>query len=263
VKAFLKHSVLFGWVLPYTAILVIPIFLSLAVYLYAYQIISSNVEEIYTSSLDQVRIETDSMINAVHLMASQLAADDNTRRLTLVRDELYPEDRITAYKLYAELNKYFAISSLASDIFVMFHRVRGVVGLDGYFPEDLYFRPDIDFKKIIDEIWQTGQRKSIVRVGDTLLFLLTTPKNNLSDSSATVVIAINKHKFEDHFRIATLKKNGSIIYISDGKGNILYASSDEDEIEIDKTQYLILQVASVTTDLNYFYLILRRQFSLN
>jgi hypothetical protein len=191
VKSFFEHSVLFSWVMSHIVILAIPIFLSLAIYLYAYLIISNNVENIYASSLDQIRLETDSMINAVQLIASQIAADDNTRRLTLVKDRLSLEDRITVYKLYKELNKYFAISPLSSDIFIMFHRFKGVVSLDGYFPEDLYFRSNIDFKEIIDEIWQTGQRKSVILIGDTLFFSLTTAQNNLSDSSATVVVAIN------------------------------------------------------------------------
>lgn len=214
------------WFLYYTVILSVPVILGIAIYFQASRIIERNSEEIYTAALEQARSEADTLILTVTQALDHLIANRNVQKLTFMTGTASPDDVYSMYILGEELRNYRLISALIDDIFIVLNNTGTVLGTTGTVYQKLYY--DMYYKN--SEIDSAGiaafmarnHRLDALPAGDRFLFLKSTLDSNISMSSVTAVVAVDRRRFINLF---SRLSGGTTAYIFDAGGNII-ASSD-------------------------------------
>jgi AraC-like DNA-binding protein len=225
-----KRSVLIRWFFSYLVILIIPMFLSMVIYLYSYRIINRNSEEIYAASLEQARTELDGLVNAVFQMLDQIISNRNVQKLTFVRDKPDPDDHWAIVQLVRDLINYPLISSLADDVFVSLNEINTIVSTIGYISGDLYYKlyygnGNLGVEEFRNLVQKPHRKQDIYPAGDYLLFFKTTMEGTLSRSTATAVVAVKRSRFEERFANIS-GKNGTLMYIKDTANGTDYQAPD-------------------------------------
>jgi hypothetical protein len=119
-------------------ILIIPMFLSIGVYFYSYEIITRTTGEIYAAFLEQACTELDSMVNTVFQALDNLSFNTNVQKLTFVRDKPTPDDHWAIVQLVRDLRIY-PVLDLLDDIFVVLNNTGTIVSPIGYIEKELYY----------------------------------------------------------------------------------------------------------------------------
>ncbi|MDR1636439.1 MAG: helix-turn-helix transcriptional regulator [Treponema sp.] len=265
--AFKNQTPRYGWFIYYLVILSVPMLLSVLIYFHSRQIINRNSGEIYAASLEQARIESDGIIDAITRALEQISVNRNVQKLTFITGKPSPDDVLAMYNLMAELKNYQILSPVIDDVFLVLNRIDTIVGAIGSIYQewyyDLYYGDDglREMKKLMKE----PHRMDVLPVNDRFLFLRTTPENNLSESSITIAIAVNRERFLEKF--GSVGENpDSATYIFDEHKRIVCSSvnapdlppdfnAEKGNIKLGKTLYYPLAAGSRMTNWKYVCLI--------
>jgi AraC-like DNA-binding protein len=239
------------------------------IYFHSRQIINRNTEEIYAASLEQARLESDNLIDTVIRTQEQISINRNVQKLTYITDKAGTDDVLTMYNLMTELKNYKILSPVIDDVFLVLNRLDTIVGTIGSIYQEWYYdlyyeNGEIDPREL-KVLMKRSYRTDVLPVNSQLLFLRTTPESNVSDSSITVVVTINRNSILERF--SNISKNpGSAMYIFDRDGRIICSSANAPElppsfsaekgsVKIDKTLYYHFTTVSQRVNWKYVYLI--------
>jgi AraC-like DNA-binding protein len=205
-----------------------PMLLSIGIYFYSYVVITQSAEEIYTASLERVRIELDSMVNTAFQTLDNLIVNSDVQKLSFVRDKPKPEEYWAIVQLIQNLKNNLIVLPVLDDVFVVLNETDTIVSTIGYITDDLYYHlfyenETVDLESFRELIKKPHNRKDVYLVGDYLLFFRTTLEANLSRKTVTVVAAVKQNKFEERF----ITQNGTIMYIDDMLNNFKYYTPDK------------------------------------
>jgi AraC-like DNA-binding protein len=243
--------------------------LSVLIYFHSRQIINRNAEEIYAASLEQARIESDGIIETIARVLEQIAVNRNVQKLTFITGKPGPDDVFAMYNLMAELKNYHILSPVIDDVFLVLNRIDTVVGAIGSIYQewyyDLYYGDGNAGLREMKTLMKESHRLDVLPVNDRFLFLRTTPENNLSESSITIAIAINRERFLERF--GSISENpGSAMYIFDHRNRIICSSvnapdlppdfsAEKGTVKLGKTLYYPLAASSGIMNWKYVCLI--------
>jgi AraC-like DNA-binding protein len=264
-----RPPVLLRWFIYYLVVLSVPMFLSMIIYFHSRQIINRNSEEIYAASLEQARIESDGLIDTITRTLEQIVINRNVQKLTFISGKPSPNDILAMYNLTAELRNYPILFPVIEDVFLVLNRIDTIVATIGSIYQDwyydLYYGDGETGVRKMKDLMRKAHRMNVLPVNDRLLFLQTTPENNLSESSITIAVAVNRDRFLERF--GSIGKNPvSAMYIFDGDNRIICSSAgapdlppdfsaEKGTVKLGKILYYPLAVDSRMTNWKYICLI--------
>ena len=252
-----SNPLLIRWFISYLAILIIPLLFSIAVYFYSLYIINRSSEEIYEASLEQFRIEVDNFINSNFQTLQQLALNSDIQVLTLVKDELQPQDQWNLIQAIMEIRKIQIIFPMVDDIFVVLNPLESIMNSSAYYPLDLFYRlyyenEDTGLDAFIT-IMKEPRRNEIIPIGDKILLLRPSTEGFLGDTSATLAISYKKETFDNYFFRSYEAYGGKIFIVPENSPHIL-GSGKSNELP-DHYDYRIFSRNSQVMNWKYLYFI--------
>lgn len=219
-----KSKVYFQMFLSYLVILVIPMMLAMALYVYTFHIIRSQAEEMNKNLLIMVKNELDYEIENIRKIASRLALDDGIQVASNVKDEFTSKDQMNLYHIYTELLSINMSEDFIEDIFIVFNNTGKVVSVNGNMSDhmfyDIYYKSEeMAYEQFRDYMRQFhyGDMLPVKLEGgkDVFLFTMTSLKPDFKDSSATVCIAINTETIRHRFQSMKWSDHMDVMMITD------------------------------------------------
>ena len=257
------------WFIYYLVILSVPMILGMAIYFHARWIIERNSEEIYAATLEQARFEADALIHTVTQALDHLTTNRNVQKLSFITGTTSPDDVYSMYILMGELKNFRLISPVIDDIFIVLNRTDTILGTTGTVNQELYYTTyykdsELDPKSLTACMTQNHWLDALP-VSNRFLFLKSTLDSNISTSSVTAAIAVERSRFIEKFNHLS-EETGA--YIIDGSGRIIASSGGAPELpasfslaspgtslKIDGRLYYPLVTSSQSLDWRYLYLV--------
>ena len=123
-----NRSVFITWLLSYIVVLVIPLALSISVFLVTNRSIETEVDRSNNVLLEQVRLEIDNQLRDIVRLGSQIALDSELRSLVLSSPPLTPNQRYTIVELTKEFGILSSISSFIDSFYVYIPALEAGIG---------------------------------------------------------------------------------------------------------------------------------------
>ena len=227
-----KRPLLLRWFASYVIVLIIPLLLSVVIYLFSYDLITRSTEKIYTAYLERYSTEIDNLVRNVFQVLDQLIINNHVRRLSFVQNYPDPYDHWAIYQLVGDLNKYLVIIPFIDDLFVVLNDIGTIVSTKGHFDEMLYYslnyeNEELDYGSFYSLVRTVHRSQVAYPAGDQLLFLRSTLDNNMSIDSVTIIAAVKRSRFTEQLIDHITDEFRPIIYVEGMKNGYTYLVSGE------------------------------------
>ncbi len=222
-------TLLIKWFLSYLFILVIPIILSIGIYMYSLQITKNQSNKMNDALMGSVKVEIDNHINEIKKLFTRIALDKDAQSATIIKDHVTSKDQILLYHLVNTLKNLNMTDDFIEDIFIYFNNTGTVSSIKGNMSGELFYHlfyenKEYDFVKF-KELMSEKFVQDIIPVHklngeNVLLFTMTTLETPGGLDSGTIVITVNERKlqkivdnmkWDDSLRILVLNSNNEII----------------------------------------------------
>lgn len=193
-------SVLRSWFLSYLLVLAVPLLLCLLLYWQSYRTIRAEAEKMYSSTLEQVRIDIDAYLNEVLQVQSQMLLSDAIHTATRIGTAVTAEDQLSIVDVRDELQHIMTSHTNISSIALVLNSSDSVVTNAGYMPASLYYKLYFRSEEMTLEEFQAYMAQphnmwDVLPVNvpgkQYLLFVRTTMDKSFSKATGTVVVAID------------------------------------------------------------------------
>ncbi len=235
-----KSKVYFQMFLSYLVILVIPMMLAMALYVYTFHIIRSQAEEMNKNLLVMVKDELDYEVENMRKIASRLALDDRIQLASNVKGGFTSQDQMNLYYIYTECLAINMSEDFIEDIFIVFNNTGKVVSINGNMSDqlfyDIYYRSsEMDFQQFREYMNQFHYGDMLpIRLEngkDVFLFTMTTLKADFKDSSATVCIAIDAETIRQRLQSMKWSDPMDVMVITDSDFQVCADQQISDRFE--------------------------------
>ena len=208
-QLFKRKPVLRGWFLSYLFVLAIPILLCLAIFWCSYKTIRAESEKMYSSSLEQVRIDFDAHLDELQQILDQVLLTSAVQKSTRIPYNRQPEDQLTLVDVRDELSHAKLSHPYVDDVYIALNQPDGIICSTGYADQALFY--DIYYKSSSTTLQQFQAflraphprwDMTVMDCGNRsyLLFARTTLDNNFSHSTGTAVVVVDRQNFTDRLR---------------------------------------------------------------
>lgn len=263
------------WFLSYIFILIIPILLSVGIYVYSLRITNVQSNKMNDALMDMVKMEIDNHMNEINKIFDRIALDTDVQSASNIKGKVMAKDQYLLYHLVNNLQNINLSDDFVEDIFIYFNNTGTVSGINGNMSDELFYHlyyenKDYDFYKF-KELMGNKFVRNIIPIhklnGDNiLLFATTTLDSSIGENSGTIVITVNirslqkivdSMKWDKNIDINILNSSNQIINENeDSKWDmgICYDNLVEEEHflkSIEGEKYVVSVVASKTVDWKY------------
>lgn len=197
-----SSSILKRWFFSYLLVFAVPLLLCFLLYRQAYHTIRAESEEMYSSALEQVRIDMDAYLKEVQQVQEQLLLSNTTQTATRIGAAVHPADQLTTVDVRDELQHVMVRHGNLAYVALILNQSDSVVTRTGYMSLPIFYRlhfgaEDFCLDELRDYMQQPHMLWDMLLQPDTngrqyLLFTHTTIENNLGTSTGTVVVAISQ-----------------------------------------------------------------------
>lgn len=112
---YIKNSIFIRWLLSYFLILILPIAFIGSVYLYSFNIILDEMEEMSLSVLSQVRTITDEKLIAANNIILQITLNKHFVKSSYIKEEIKDSDRYNLLELIEDVHSYASTNNYIND----------------------------------------------------------------------------------------------------------------------------------------------------
>ena len=123
----------------YLGILVIPMALAMALYIYTFRVITGQAETMNENLLVMVKNEIDNEMDNVWKITSRLALDSKIQQTANVKRMYDANDQINLYYIYGETQSIVMSESFIDDVFILFNNTQKVVSSRGNMTSELFY----------------------------------------------------------------------------------------------------------------------------
>lgn len=212
-----RSKMYFHMFLSYLGILVIPMVLAMALYLYTLKIISGQAEEMNGNLLVMVKNELDYEVENVRKIASRLALDDRVLLAGNVRRDFTSQDQMNLYYIFEECQSVCMSEDFVEDLFIVFNHTKKVISSRGNMADRLFYDLYLKSSQVSYEQFQEYMQQ--FHYGDILpvrlesgkqifLFTMSTLESSPGDSSAVICFQIDAQVMRE--RLKTMKWSDSM-----------------------------------------------------
>lgn len=212
-----RSKMYFHMFLSYLGILVIPMVLAMALYLYTLKIISGQAEEMNGNLLVMVKNELDYEIENIRKIASRLALDDRVLLAGNVRGDFTSQDQMNLYYIFEECQSICMSEEFAEELFIVFNHTEKVISSKGNMADRLFYDLYLKSSQISYEQFQEYMQQ--FHYGDILpvmlesgeqifLFTMSALTSSPGDSSAVICFQIDAQVMRE--RLKTMKWSDSM-----------------------------------------------------
>lgn len=203
--------------LSYLAILVIPMILAMALYVYTFRIIRGQAEEMNGNLLIMVKNELDYQMENIRKNASRMALDDRVLQAANVKNRFTAADQLNLYYLFEECQAVNMSEEFIEDVFIVFNHTQKVVSSRGNMSNamfyDLYYKSNAFSYEQFREYMQQFHYGDILPVkleegNEIFLFTMTVLKANRSSTPAVICFEIDADSIRE--RLQKMKWSGSM-----------------------------------------------------
>lgn len=197
-----NSSILKRWFFSYLLVFAVPLLLCFLLYKQAYHTIREESEEMYSSALEQVRIDMDAYLKEVQQVQEQLLLSNTTQTATRIGAAVHPADQLTTVDVRDELQHVMVSHGNLAYVALILNQSDSVVTRTGYMSLPIFYRlhfgtEDFSLDGLRDYMKQPHMLWDMLLQPDTngrqhLLFTHTTIENNFGKSTGTVVVAISQ-----------------------------------------------------------------------
>ena len=234
-----KRSVIFTWLVSYSLILVIPIFISGVIYLQTFSMFESEINNSNKLLLKKMQQKMDSLLTDAQRLSEEISLNSRVNALLINDKDL---DDLSSYDLFQTLNSlgtYKIPGSSVDDFFIYFKHMDLVLSSysnkNSRFHYDTYLnRSGVTFEAWYGMISQsykgsfiTSMNFSTLEKGKkSIVMVRTVPLLSRSGRYANIVISLDESKFMgDAADIEAL--NQGLVAIIDDKNKIITSSSGD------------------------------------
>lgn len=212
-----RSKMYFHMFLSYLGILVIPMVLAMALYLYTLKIISGQAEDMNGNLLVMVKNELDYEVENVRKIASRLALDDRVLLAGNVRRDFTSQDQMNLYYIFEECQSVCMSEDFVEDLFIVFNHTKKVISSRGNMADRLFYDLYLKSSQVSYEQFQEYMQQ--FHYGDILpvrlesgeqifLFTMSTLESSPGDSSAVICFQIDAQVMRE--RLKTMKWSDSM-----------------------------------------------------
>lgn len=210
--------------LSYLGILVIPMILAMALYLYTLKIISGQAEEMNGNLLVMVKNELDYEIENIRKIASRLALDDRVLLAGNVRGEFASEDQMNLYYIFNECQSIHMSEEFVDELFLVFNHTGKIISSSGnmsdYLFYDLYLKSSGFPFKQFQEYMQQFHYGDLLPVrldsGEQIfLYTMSALKSGPGDSSAVICVQIDAGVIRERLKKMKWSDSMDIMMLTD------------------------------------------------
>ncbi|MGB8454262.1 MAG: AraC family transcriptional regulator [Anaerocolumna sp.] len=243
-KAKIK-TLLIKWFLSYLFILVIPIILSIGIYMYSLQITKSQSNKMNDALMGSVKVEIDNHINEIKKLFTRIALDSDVQSATIIKEKFTSKEQILIYHLVNTLKNLNMADDFIEDIFVYFNNTGTVSSIKGNMSGELFYHlyyenseyDFVRFQELMKEKYVQGVLPIHKLNGENvLLFTMTTLESAVGLDSGTIVISVNVRNLQKI--VDNMKWDDNLkIYVLNSKNEIVNKNPDiklDDDIEYEK-----------------------------
>ena len=233
-------TVLLKWFLSYLFVLVIPIILSIGIYMYSLQITKSQSNKMNDALMGSVKVEIDNHINEIKKLFSRIALDADVQSATNIKGNFSAKDQILLYHLVNTLKNLNLSDDFIEDIFIYFNNTGTVSSIEGNMSGELFYHlyyenSEYDFVQF-KELMKQNFVQDILPVHklngeNVLLFNMTTLDSSSGENSGTIVIAVNERNLEKI--VDNMKWDDSLKIFILNSDNVIINNRDEMELDSD------------------------------
>lgn len=222
-------TVLLKWFLSYIFILIIPILLSIGIYIYSLRITNEQSNKMNDSLMEMVKMEIDNHINEINKIFDRIALDSDVQSASNIKGRFMAKDQYLLYHLVNNLQNINLSDDFVEDIFIYFNNTGTVSGINGNMSDELFYHlyyenSDYDFYKFKELMGNKFVRDIIpihkLNGENLLLFATTTLDSSIGENSGTIVITVNVRslqkivdtmKWDEDININIINSNNEII----------------------------------------------------
>lgn len=233
-----SSSILINWSLSYISILLIPIIISMAVYVAAGNILKKEITRTNIQLLNQIKSAIDSRLQDIEKTGLQLSFNQNIRSL---RGQNNDVDTIASYNsVIRDLRVYKLSNSFVDNFFIYLKDNRCAISSNTYLSENYFMENTGGYKEIDKNQW----KRDILRkdsTGFTPLLLEANKKyssaiaytkpvflGNSISPEALLIITIENSKLLESISNIKLEDKSSIFVID--KNNVIISSRSQREL---------------------------------
>ena len=197
-----NSSILKRWFFSYLLVFAVPLLLCFLLYRQAYHTIREESEELYSSALEQVRIDMDAYLKEVQQVQEQLLLSNTTQTATRIGAAVRPADQLTTVDVRDELQHVMVSHGNLAYVALILNQSDSVVTRTGYMSLPIFHRlsfgaGDFSLNELRDYMKQPHMLWDMLLQSDTngrqyLLFTRTTIDNNFGKPTGTVVVAVSQ-----------------------------------------------------------------------
>lgn len=242
-----ENSFLFGFLVSYIAVLLVPIFLCLFIYMQTVDIMKKNAQQSNMAMLEQIKYILDERFMEIDNAITQLSDNPAVQRLQYVNNPLGGTDAFKVRFAIENLKQYMLRSSCIEEIYIYFSNSdimissgAAFIRLPLYYNESFKYG-DLDYTAWHSKILQGFFRKDVFPATPTMqrngkensmiLYMQSIPLDNYKPpTSGNIIVMIKEseiNKLLSRLNIA----NGGWAYVADKNGNIVsYIANDKAEL---------------------------------
>lgn len=235
-QVFLKGSILKVWIGSNIFILIIPLIISIIVYLESFHIIQNAVNQYNAVLLNQVQHEIDRRISEIEQLSIQVNLSDNIRSLIWAQKHIELQHYYNINRIQNELNAYKVANGFIGEIFVYYTGIDKIVGSNKNYNVDLLKTGIIDDSGVNYDQWRkiktqyhNNELLYIPAKNNSrghVLYIQSLRFNNTTDIPAILVVVLdNKHLIDNSERFKWLE-NGLMFIINQDDNIVSYSAAD-------------------------------------
>lgn len=135
-----NSSILKRWFFSYLLVFAVPLLLCFLLYRQAYHTIREESEEMYSSALEQVRIDMDAYLKEVQQVQEQLLLSNTTQTATRIGAAVHPADQLTTVDVRDELQHVMVSHGNLAYVALILNQSDSVVTRTGYMSLPIFYR---------------------------------------------------------------------------------------------------------------------------
>lgn len=233
------------WFFSYVLVLIIPILLSIGIYSYASYTAKVQTNKVNDASMEQLKMEMDGRSTEIYKLFDQISLDRNVQILTNAKQTFSANDQFNLYTLSNDLKSYQLSYDFIEDTFIYFNNTGTALSKNGHMSGEelyqLYYENENYNLQQFQNLMAQNHVHDIYLIHKTngkndLLFLQTTLKSGIGDSSATIAVCMDESKLESFLQ--NIKwDDQSIICILDGKNHVVSSTDPflmKEELDYDR-----------------------------